>query len=355
MEELVFYRVGLDKQVWKNINILKINNLNKLLSKSNVSVSGGQVYKRIINTSVGVEQVGKIKICDEIFMLEFGVVARNGNINKLQNYEKLEFNPSSILNQGINFNPIVNSSQLIEVIEIIKSRLQNQYGIIVDFDDARIKKCEININIPLDYDMKNYQIPLEFLLHKILNHKKKFALYHEGYFNAIYSANKNVEFKIYEKNKECNLFLNNDTARLEYKLLEEEKVFNILKTTKIKDVLKDFSIIENSFYKMFEDDIYSKLNKVFDKLVKDNLKIFNSFKSESQQFKSYLSSIDVNSTFDYLVVKKMISQTNLKKNQKSNMKFIAYKKLREKQTQMIGNIELLNEILIKLNYNPIKL
>lgn len=356
MEELVFYRVGLDKQVWKNINIIQINNLSYLLNLSNVSISGGQIYKRSVKTNTGYKRVGKIRINDEIFNFEFGVVATKGDINKLVNYEKLEFNPSSILNQGINFNPVASSNELIEVIKIVTNRLNDRYGIIVDFNNAKIRKCEININIPLNYKMQKYEIPFNFLLHKILpKTKKKLPFYDNNLFNGIYCGNSLLEIKFYEKNKECNMNLRNDTLRIEYKTLDEDKTTEMIGTNAVKDILGNFKIIEDSFYKSFENDIYSRLEKTFQKLVKENLKIFNSFRNEFQQFSSYLSSIDVNSTFDYDVVKKMIDETKFKKNYKYNMKKIAYRKLNEKQTQMIGNLELLNEILIKLNYNPIKL
>ncbi|HFL2493157.1 TPA: hypothetical protein ACG3HD_003669 [Clostridioides difficile] len=354
MEELIFYKVGLDKQVWKNINIIQIQSLETLLSKSNVSVSGGSVYKRTVNTSNGKQKIGKIKIHDSIFNLEMGVIASNGNINKLKNFERLEFNPSGILHQGINFNPIVSTDELIQVIEIIKSKLSSKYGIVVDFKNAIIKQSEININLPLQHKMQEYKIPLDFLLHKVLKkHTKKFPFFHDSFFNGIYCGNGLIELKMYEKNKECGVFLEHDTLRIEYKLLHEDKVIEMLGTNILVDILEDFNIVSNSFYKTFEADIYNRIYKAINNLVKENLKIYNSFSNESQQFKSFLSSIDANSTFDYLIVKKMISHLKIKKNQKSNMRFIAYKKLNEKQTRMLGNIDLLNEILIKLKFEPI--
>ncbi|MCC0693888.1 hypothetical protein [Clostridioides sp. ZZV14-6387] len=356
MEELVFYRVGLDKQTWKNINIIQINNLSNLLNLSNVSISGGQVYKRNVKTNTGYKRVGKIRIHDEIFNFEFGVVAIKGDINKLVNYEKIEFNPSSILNQGINFNPIISSSQLVQVIEIIKNKLKNKYGILVSFEDARMKAIEININIPLNKKMREYEIPFNFLLFKVLKkYKKKFPFHHDDFFNGIYSGNKLIEFKIYEKNKECNLVLSNDTARLEYKILQEDKIVELIGTNFVKDILNDFEWIEKGFYKAFCDDIYNRIENVLEQMVKDNLKILNSFKSYKQPFKNFFSSVDANSSFDYLIIEQVINRSNLikNKNQRYNIKKLALKRMQEKQTCMIGNLALLNEILVKLNFKPI--
>ncbi|HFL2516066.1 TPA: hypothetical protein ACG3IS_003745 [Clostridioides difficile] len=352
----IFYKVGLDKQVWKNINIIQIQNLNKLLEKSNVSMSGSKTYKRLIDTNLGIKQVGKIKIHDSIFQLEFGVIAINGNINHLKNYEKLEFNPSSILNKGINFNPITDSKQLLSVMEIIKDKLKNTYGIIIDFNDAKIKNTEITINIPLDLSIKNYEIPLNFILYKVLKkHKKKFPFHNDDTYNGIYCANGLIELKIYEKNKECGTFLEHDTARVEYKLLQEDKVIEMIGTNIVVDILENFNIVSNSFYESFENDIYNRINKILEQMVKDNLKILNSFKYCKQPFKNYLSSIDATSSFDYFVVEEVINRTTLieNKNHRYNLKKLALKRILEKQTPMTGNLDKLNEILVKLSFKPI--
>ena len=147
-----YNEVGLDKQIWNKIPIPYVEDMDKLLAMDNVMANSSNTYKRSYMTSKGQVEIGKIKIYDKLFNLELGALATKGDINHITYYEKLEFNPSAIIN-GINFNPITTAQELQQAINIIKERLLNVYGITAKLEQGQIRHSEITVNIPLEYQM----------------------------------------------------------------------------------------------------------------------------------------------------------------------------------------------------------
>lgn len=351
-----YNQVGLDKQIWNKIPISYIEDMDKLLLMDNVMANSSNVYKRSYKTSKGLVEMGKIKIYDKIFNLELGALATKGDINHITYYEKLEFNPSAIIN-GINFNPITTAQELQQAIDTIKDKLWSVYGIKAELELGQIRHAEITVNIPLEYQINKYEYSLEYILKNVLpKTKKKFPFMDHDIFNGLYCGNEQIELKFYEKNKECGVQLPNDTLRIEYKALNQDKVLDILKTANVKDILNDFTIIDTGFRDAFNKDIYNNLAKAYKKTIKDNLKILEKHKEKRYILDSYLASIDIKSSFDYEIIERVIHKTGLiTKGNKSRAKKKALEKIQEKETSMIGHVNLINEILVKLSLEPINI
>lgn len=349
-----YNQVGLDKQIWNKFSVPYVEDMDKLLTMDNVMVNNSNIYKRSYMTSKGQVEVGKIKIYDRLFNLELGVLATKGDINHITYYEKLEFNPSAIIN-GINFNPITTAQELQKAIDIIKERLLNVYGMTAELEQGQIRHSEITVNIPLQYQMSRYEHSLDYILRNVLpKTKKKFPFMDNDSFNGFYCGNEQIELKFYEKNKECGIQLPNDTLRIEYKALTQDKVLDMLQTTSVKDILKDFTIIDVGFRNAFNKDIYNNLAKAYKKTIKENLKMLEKHKDKRYTLDSYLASVDVRSSFDYEIIERVITKTDLiTKGNKSRAKKKALEKIQEKETSMIGHTNLINEILVKLTLEPI--
>lgn len=150
-------------------------------------------------------------------------------------------------------------NELMTRVNDIERYLADELGILVNFDNIKMKKMELNKTSELDENYNEYGRILNTIISLLPRRlSKKRAYFEDNITNTLYSGNSSEVLKIYNKtaqlNKEYNTNLKKNYIRFEVTLNNE--------SGKIK--------------KVFGSDILwnltdEKINKYFDKFVEDNI------------------------------------------------------------------------------------
>lgn len=173
--------------------------------------------------------------------------------------------------------------------------LEEEYGIILDFSDARYKKMEINKTIRLDHPFDTYQRPLTLLMyllpgtlrlggeHDVYRKDADHNVLPERRVKTYYksSGKRGLTIKIYDKGEQLrnvhNIELNGNFLRFEITLNCPDKIKKSLGSNRIRDIddaaikryMDDF-IIQNLInpYEAFKD----KEKKLIKRMLRKNYK-----------------------------------------------------------------------------------
>ena len=153
----------------------------------------------------------------------------------------------------------ISANELMTRVNDIERYLADELGILVNFDNIKMKKMELNKTSELDGNYNDYSRILNTIISLLPKRlSKKRAYFEDNITNTLYSGNASEMFKIYNKtaqlNKEYNTNLKKNYIRFEVTLNNE--------SGKIK--------------KVFGSDILwnltdEKINAYFDKFVNDNI------------------------------------------------------------------------------------
>ena len=241
MIDKFIYRIGIDKVTLYNFDFEIMPGENEIINSLEIEKESN--VKRIII---------KNELCN---ILD---VCYNGEENK--RYKLISFNPNKIL-EGHN---IRNSTpkELKKAMEKLKDYLKEK-GAIINFENAKIKEIEININIPVNFlEFKETFRALMKPLGKYqeisdINQSEKIkeSTELESLFAKI---NNNTILRIYNKSKESNI--NTSISRIEFSIKKGSLNYYLGKLGKENNINVLFEN-ENIITDIFKD----KLNKIFKK------------------------------------------------------------------------------------------
>lgn len=159
--------------------------------------------------------------------------------------------------------------------------VRGYYGLDISSRSPCFNSVEINVNIELNQSFSSYSNVLDLLMNISSKHYKTYCIYKNPITNikeSFYKGNKSMKFKFYNKTSQMKnkhgIVLPVDILRLEYTLMNTEKIKNSLGSNKIADLTdrKIESFIKNQFEKDFltplikyQNDIKRKLKQMLKK------------------------------------------------------------------------------------------
>lgn len=338
---------------------LEIVNIDKLYNKCNVSISGSDLYRMdfIINNET--ISLGSIVINDDMFKLIIGI--KKVNINTFVPYQVIEANPAAIL-YGSNIKNISDPYELKKAINIISNRL-HEYGINVVLNDAVIEEVEINTTIKLNDRFNNYRNVFELIkdsLPKALNKKSSYYDSEVAAYTGFKVHNTQLSLKFYDKLIEKGIIADFSLLRIEYRLLNRNKVLSLFEFNAINDLLNNFNKVSIVFNKQLEKDVITKVTTKIKKLIKLNSnKLTDIMNTEYHYIKHFLAVTQDSIIFDYAIIESIINKLDISKSSKSKKKKELRHYLTERQKSgdiyFFNNIERLNEIITSLGFKSIQI
>ncbi|SCK01424.1 Uncharacterised protein [uncultured Clostridium sp.] len=350
--------VGIDKMKLVQFPI-ELVNIDKLYNKCNVSISESDLYRRDFIINEETVSLGSIVINDDIFKLIIGI--KKINVNTFVPYQVLEVNPAAIL-YGSNIKNINDSSELSKAINIITERIY-EYGIATDLYKAVIEEVEINTNIKLNDRFHNYRNVFELIkdsLPKVLNKRASYYDAESTAYTGFKVHNTQISLKFYDKFTEKGIISNESLLRIEYRLLNRNKVLSLFGFNTINDLLNNFNTVSIVFNNKIEKDIINKVTTEIRGLIKLNSKKLTDIKNtEYHYIKHFLAVTQDSIIFDYAIIESIINKLNISKSSKSKKKKELRYYLTERQKNggryFFNNIEKLNEIIISLGFKTIQI
>lgn len=301
------------------INGLKVINIESMEKLEKLGVEVIKVRKQKNNTTVEYDSItiGKTDLfdvfkCSTIFVDQFFV--------------HLEL---SIIDDGYRNLNCTNTDGLRDRLDQIKECLYTEYGIIVDFTNAKLKKMEINKTIVLSYPFEEYQRPLTLMMSlfprtlrlqgerdykknkktKASKKRRSIKTYHDT------SGKHGLTIKIYDKKEQLKVVhkieVNHNYLRFEIVLNTGSKIRNTLGTDAVSEIT-DIAI-NNYFTDFINKNIlnpYKDYSKSRDIMLKKTLKEFylpnNHTWAQDMLLHLYDQEIDSGSIPDFLDINEIV-------------------------------------------------
>ena len=374
MEKINYGHIGIDRAVLKNIDFRQIDT--ELIGKNFVVMQGNKKHSfRIMRNQSGEELfINYVKISkSKGYIGSFNelVIGAKEILNTINPYEFLDTTLPSVLSEkGLNVNNINDVESLKKSLEILEREL-NQLGFgQVDLKKAQIEELELNINIELERDFKEYERALEYfrgLLPKRLKTKINSPFYPNEVYTGFKVGNDSVSFKIYNKRAQIlddhKEDIGAECLRLEYRLLSAKKIKDAFGHNEVEELLKDFDQVERVFRAQLEKDLINKLGKDIQDQLKNTIKKLSDYKAKykSKYIAQVVGALGENSLLDYEILKRAfeIVEEGKNKNTLKNNLTLVRQKLRQKEklnnTSYFGNIDKINQLLTALGYEKIGL
>lgn len=374
MEKINYGRIGIDRAVLKNIDFRQIDT--ELIGKNFVVMQGNKKHSfRIMRNQSGEELfINYVKISkSKGYIGSFNelIIGAKEILNTINPYEFLDATLPSVLSEkGLNVNNINDVESLKKSLEILEREL-NQLGFgQVDLKKAQIEELELNINIELERDFKEYERALEYfrgLLPKRLKTKINSPFYPNEVYTGFKVGNDSVSFKIYNKRAQIlddhKEDIGAECLRLEYRLLSAKKIKDTFGHNEVEELLKDFDQVERVFRAQLEKDLINKLGKDIQDQLKNTIKKLKDYKAKykSKYIAQVVGALGENSLLDYEIFKRAfeIVEEGKNKNTLKNNLTLVRQKLREKEKlnniSYFGNIDKINHLLTALGYEKIGL
>lgn len=348
---------GIDKSVTYNYTVKTID-LEKLQRDPNVIIDVTGYTRAILDSRTGEYcQVSYIRITDDMFgSLTIGVKAEN--ISRTE-YCNLELNIKNL--DGDNLRPMkVEKFENMQgkIVDYIKSR----YGIELNKLGSKFKEIEVNVNIRLNNEFKQYHHLLEMIA-LLLPKKYKSRNIHLGEDNTIETitfANGEVEGKIYRKSKQLEktqkLQIEEEYLRIEYTLKKSRKIEDSLNTNVVAEMQDDY-IIE-FLNKQIYADLIKPLEAHNKKAEKELKKVAKEMKEQGEKswtirFVNFAAQMRNDKTIPVLLdseeqIKEYLKK-DLKKNYNRTVKRLEkdFARVRE-SSYSSGSLELFNELKDKI-------
>lgn len=351
-------KIGLDKMKLKDIPI-KILSKDMLFSRSNVTISEVDLYKRDYQIAGEIVSIGNIVINDSLFMLKLG--RKQIGFNAFTNYQIIDFNPAAIIH-GSNVKNISCPGDLIRAILIVKKRLE-EYGIDADLMKANIDEMEINTNIRLDEEFYRYMNVFELmrrLLPKTYKTSGSFEDKPTEKYTGFKVGNGQITLKFYDKLMEAGFDMDFSLLRVEYRMLKTEKIDSLLGHHSISELIKDFRPVKNAFKHQIEKDIVRRTQDKLNQMTRENVRTLKKVQQDQRYYVThFLAIMQDDSLFDYDIACIAISKLRISQKSKSDVKGQLRKLLKEREKNgknlFFNNIDRINEILNKLGFDEVNL
>lgn len=343
--------IGIDRLILCSLKIKSVD-WSKLNSNPNTTVKQAvDKYRREVSGCV----IKNITIIGNHYRLEIGVAAnRDGVINE---YEKLEINPTAVL-YGNNLINISNVDQFVRALDRVSDDLLNIYGLDVDYSQAELQRIEINRNIYLDKEFCYYNKAFGFIqasLPKTLQHGQKHETRLE--YTGFKVFNNEISLKFYDKERHAEITIcSGRILRVEYTFLRKRKIHAEFGFTLLSKLLGNYDVISKVWRLNIEDDILKRVPIAIKSEKKRHLqKLMDAMGSQK---KSYINKwLAMSQTiFDATLLRGVLYDTLINKTSASNVSkrlkqfdmSVAERQEHEEEI-IIGQIDLLNEILMKLS------
>lgn len=352
--------LGIDRIVLKALDINQIDATK--LKKSYFFQENGQYFRLMLDTSTGSKlKVSYIKVSgkDELRLNELNIGVKKVT-NQLIHYEYLDVTLPSLVNDNrTNISPIQDSSTFIKSLRVLEEELLTLGFGEVNLLSAEIEELEINATIPLEHKFSEYREALTYfngLLPKTYKKAQEYQNRVQGEYTGFKVFNNSISLKMYNKKAQVleahNIDLPQELLRIEYRLLDGTKVKDFLGHNSVGSIAQDFSQIEKTFKAKIEKDLVNKIQKDIDK----QITTFTKLMIDNKQPKGTLEKVLlIHGAFDISIVlgalKKIDTTGNYIKECRKAIRLVE----KIEHTNMMGNVEKINEILEKLGYKPIKI
>ena len=371
MQQLITSDIGIDRMVLKGFKIEQIDT-NKLKEKGFIVLQDSDNALRLFkdaNTDkeVGVNYIKVSKEIDENLYINELVIGRleiDANILNKVDYERIDLTIPNILSDTKTNEKNANTTNEIErALKIVENELKGLGFGNVNLIDAEIKRLEMNANISLNKPFKDYERVLGYLQGLAPKRLKK-GVNQTHKPNNIYTGfkigNKSICLKMYDKRenirKKHNKDIGQELLRIEYVLESERKIKEVLKSNVLSEIIEnDLESVKRAFKELLSKDIVSKL---YESIKRQERQVIRYLKENRQVGKAsavdrYLKDYQTQ-MLDAEILLYAIKKTSGSNYMRDSRKAIKSVK-KVTGTQMIGNINKLNEILNKLLYENIEI
>ena len=277
-----------------------------------------------------------------------------------------------------NINNVSTERELLEVLELIQQELKALGFGNVDLKSALIKEIEINVNVPLEREFKEYEKVFEYckeLLPKGLkatDNKNGAGLNgsykgNNGEYTGFKVGNGSRTLKFYDKKtnvlKKYGEQEKGELLRIEYRYMNTVTVKNNLGTNRLGDLLEDKGMerVRKAFKDSLEKDLINRVYKDIDKQLKHARKYLKSRSGKRSAIYEYIieyKPIDVEILMGAL---KEVGNSNYKRacitilEKVGEYESTSGELLEINRDKFIGNIKRINEVLGALGYKNIEL
>ena len=267
--------IGIDKSILKNWQLESIE-LKKLLSKKNVIVQTTGYTTTVLDYETSnLVDIAYIKIKDKYMfnVLQFGVKYVG---EKRIIYGFLDMHINGAEGKTNNLKPLL-LSEYHKLVTSIEKYLIEEYGVHIDFENAKFEMLELNRTIELDRDFKEYKhlFTLMFLLApKTYKSKHIYLDNKDNEIRGFVVNNKSVMFKLYNKTDQLlslyKITTDKQYLRIEYVLQNSKKIESVFKGCSLFDLsdekIKSYLIetIKKDLIKNLENHIKSSKKKLIE-------------------------------------------------------------------------------------------
>lgn len=271
-------KFGLDKTKLYNIDLIGIDfsKLNKKLGENVVIQTIGETMSVIDLGTNKYKDLAYLKVVDEEMFncLVIGVKKARGKAIK---YVNLDVHINSL--RGNNLEPL-GMEEYYKLLADVKEYISENYGIELDFGQAKFKETEINLTFMVDRTFQEYEhiLILMALLAPKKYKSKIINLDNKNDVTTIILNNKSSDYKIYDKTKQMQVVykieITENYIRIEYTIKATTKIERDFNSANIHQ-LTDKQIREYMQKRIFEDLIkplekhIEQGNKVLRKMAKE--------------------------------------------------------------------------------------
>lgn len=369
--QLITSDIGIDRMVLKGFKIEQID-INKLKEKDFIVLQDSDNALRLFKDAetdkeVGVNYIKISKETDENLYINELVIGRleiDTNVLNKVDYERIDLTIPNILSPTKTNEKNANTTNEIErALSIVKSELKGLGFGEVNLKDAEIKRLEMNANISLNKPFKDYERVLGYLQGLAPKRLKK-GVNQTHRPNNIYTGfkigNKSICLKMYDKRenikKKHDKDIGQELLRIEYVLESEKKIKEVLKSNILSEIIENnLESVKRAFKELLSKDIISKLYESIKSQERQAIRYLreNKGSGKTSAVDRYLKDYqtDILDIEILLYAIKKTSGSNYMRDSRKALKSV--KKVTG--TQMIGNINKLNEILNKLGYESVEI
>lgn len=362
-------KVGIDRVLLKNLNIEQIDT-QLLKQKGFIVIQDNENNIRIFKDGrTGKDvKINYIKVSKKhnkelllINELRIGRLETKTAMLQKVDYEHLDVTlPKGLSPKRINDKNINTLEELKKALAEIEKELKELGFGKIDLLDTEIKEIEINANIKLNKPFNEYERVLDYINSLLPNRLKKGvnAKYKaDDIYTGFKAGNDSITLKAYDKKenirKKTGIEIEGELLRLEYSLLGEQKIKDILNTNKLKEI--DFTLLDEAYKSLFNDDVVKKIYKDIDRQInhaKRQIQAYRKGTGGISAIDKYLKNYQAN-LLDIEIVLGALKELD-KNGHFSRQAKKAIKSATEIEgITLFGNISKLNEILEQLGYEKI--
>lgn len=361
--------VGIDRILLKDLNI---GQADKDILRQNgfLVIDNDKPKGRILKDSKTGENmaINYIKVSKKqnsallITELKIGI-EEFGGVKRVE-YEHLDATlPRVISERQINDKNIESNLDLNNALLEIEKELEVLGFGKVDLLESQIKEIEINQNILINGSFADYQEPLEYIRGLLPKRMKSIVnCSHEpkGIYTGFQVGNGSINLKIYDKRTNIankhNQDLGAELLRVEYSLLNEDKIKSVLGTNNLRDIERDFNVLAKGFNSLLESDLINRVYKDVNKQIAHAVAKINEYKGIGgiSAINNYLKNHQAN-LLDIEILLAALRKTESSKHYSRQCQQ-AIKSAKEIEGRnLFGNINKINELLRGLGYAEIKI